>query len=359
MDESEAMVDDDERQADDALRTGLETAIQAQEDAIDGIVPYAEGGGSEGEETAKEEAATFAALAIREQAATAFKAEKRRLHEAHCEAKKAVDEWKEILGYAKERDRQNKQRGRLTRAILEVQAKAADRRRDAAAPDEDLCNDTVTKNWTPLLFDAMVAPSADPDVKQMALEAADKANINQIYSGAGATKQQWDAFVAERIQSPTGTVDQGQSGQVHRRHAAAILSRRCDAVAGREIGCTQHMHGWWCPNPIFDLVAGGTGCAEGIHNPNSVYPSEAAKAQAKLDYPNARGKGKSKGKGKGKDKGKGKGKGKGGDRPRSQMAASTARRTLPMGSAREGMLEPHGGKVPRHTLTCCQYLDGG
>jgi hypothetical protein len=66
MDESEAMVEDDERQADDALRTGLETAIQAQEDAIDGIVPYAEGGGSDGEETAKEEAAAFAALAIRE-----------------------------------------------------------------------------------------------------------------------------------------------------------------------------------------------------------------------------------------------------------------------------------------------------
>jgi hypothetical protein len=30
----------------------------------------------------------------------------------------------------------------------------------------------------------------------MALEAGDKANINQIYS-AGASKQQWDAFVTE------------------------------------------------------------------------------------------------------------------------------------------------------------------
>ena len=114
-------------------------------------------------------------------AATTFKAEKRRLHEAHREARKAVDEWKEILGYAKERDRQNTQRGRLTKAILEVQTKAADRRRDAAAPDEDLCNDTVTRNWLPaLLFDAMVAPGADPDVKQMALEArGDRQGMHQ------------------------------------------------------------------------------------------------------------------------------------------------------------------------------------
>jgi hypothetical protein len=48
------------------------------------------------------------------------------------------------------------------------------------------------------------------------------------------------------------------------------------------------MRRWWCPNTTFDLAAGGTGCAEGSHNPNSVYPSEAVKAQAKLDYPNAR-----------------------------------------------------------------------
>jgi hypothetical protein len=40
------------------------------------------------------------------------------------------------------------------------------------------------------------------------------------------------------------------------------------------------MLGWQCPNQTFDLVAGGMGCAEGSHNSNSVYPSEAAKAQA-------------------------------------------------------------------------------
>jgi hypothetical protein len=80
------------------------------------------------------------------------------------------------------------------------------------------------------------------------------------------------------------------------------------------------MRGWSCPNETFDLVAGGTGCTDGSHNPNSVYSSEEAKArpkaQAKLDYPNARGKGENKGKGKGKSKGKGKGKGKGAEWPR-------------------------------------------
>jgi hypothetical protein len=205
MDESEAVVEDDERQADDALRTGLETAIQAQEDAIDGIVLYSEGEGSDGEEAAKEAAATAAASAIREQAATTFKAEKRRLHEAHRDARKAVDEWKETLGYAKERDRQNRQRGRLTRAILEVQTDALNRRNDEVVSDEDLYNDTVAISWMPLLFDAMGAPGADPDVKRMALEAADKANINQIYS-AGAIKQQWDAFVESDRYCGSGTI---------------------------------------------------------------------------------------------------------------------------------------------------------
>ena len=50
---------------------------------------------------------------------------------------------KEPLGYAKERDRQNRQRGRLTRAILEVQTDALNRRNDEVVSDEDLYNDTV------------------------------------------------------------------------------------------------------------------------------------------------------------------------------------------------------------------------
>jgi hypothetical protein len=42
----------------------------------------------------------------------------------------------------------------------------------------------------------MLRADADPDVKRMALEAADMAHINQIYPD-GATKQRWDAFIAD------------------------------------------------------------------------------------------------------------------------------------------------------------------
>jgi hypothetical protein len=102
MDESEAMVEDDERQADAAFRTGLEAAIQVQENAVDSTLFYSEGEGTEAEEIAKEEAAAAAGIAIREQAATTSKAEKRGLLETHRDARKAVDEWRESLGHAKE-----------------------------------------------------------------------------------------------------------------------------------------------------------------------------------------------------------------------------------------------------------------
>jgi hypothetical protein len=163
------------------------------------IAPYEEGEGTAEEEAADKEAARVAAIAIKAHAVAPFLAEKRRLLEAHRDARRAIDEWRESLGHAMERDRQNKQRGRLIAAIQEVQACALSRRNDAAGPVEDLLNDTVKRDWMPLLIDAMVGPDADPDaVKRMALEAGDKANINQIYS-AGATRQQWDAFVAEYI----------------------------------------------------------------------------------------------------------------------------------------------------------------
>jgi hypothetical protein len=84
-------------------------------------------------------------------------------------------------------------------AIEEVQERSTNRRKEAQAPTEpaeELFNDTAVKNWMPLLFDAMIAPDTDPDVKRMALEAGDRAHINQIYS-AGASQQQWDAFVTE------------------------------------------------------------------------------------------------------------------------------------------------------------------
>jgi hypothetical protein len=47
----------------------------------------------------------------------------------------------------------------------------------------------------PLLFNGMAGCEANPDVKQLALEAT-RVCINQIYP-EGATKEQWDAFIAE------------------------------------------------------------------------------------------------------------------------------------------------------------------
>jgi hypothetical protein len=116
-------------------------------------------------------------------------------------------------------------------AIQEVQECATNRRRDAQETAEDLLNDTVIANWMPWLFDAMVAPDADPDVKRMALEAGDKANINQIYS-AGASKQQWDAFVTEyRIRQILWTRDNPTKRLLEARSGNLRLAPRCWAGA--------------------------------------------------------------------------------------------------------------------------------
>jgi hypothetical protein len=48
----------------------------------------------------------------------------------------------------------------------------------------------------PKLFNGMIENDADPNVKRMALEAAERAHINQLYPD-GAPKQQWDAFIAD------------------------------------------------------------------------------------------------------------------------------------------------------------------
>ena len=48
----------------------------------------------------------------------------------------------------------------------------------------------------PKLFNGMIGNDADPDVKRIALEAAERAHINQIYPD-GTSKQQWDAFIAD------------------------------------------------------------------------------------------------------------------------------------------------------------------
>jgi hypothetical protein len=68
----------------------------------------------------------------------------------------------------------------------------------------------------------------------MALEAADKAaNINQIYS-AGATKQQWDAFVAEYRVRQILWVSDNPGKATGGAERAAIFSRRYDAGRSRD-----------------------------------------------------------------------------------------------------------------------------
>ena len=95
---------------------------------------------------------------------------------------------------ASNEDQEETQRGKILAAIMKVQDDATTQRKDDRESTEDLFNDTVTKDWMPWLFEGMVGHDANPDVKRMALEAADKANINQVYP-AGAGSQQWDVFI--------------------------------------------------------------------------------------------------------------------------------------------------------------------
>jgi hypothetical protein len=113
-----------------------------------------------------------------------------------------------------ERERRRTQRGKILIAIEVVQERATNRRKEAQAPTEpaeELFNDTVVRNWMPLLFDAMIAPDADPDVKRMALEAGDRAHINQIYS-AGASQQQCGT-----LSSPSTGSDRSYGPETTRR----------------------------------------------------------------------------------------------------------------------------------------------
>jgi hypothetical protein len=126
------------------------------------------------------EAYRVAAAEVKADADTAWAKEKRRLFGVNRDALKAVEEWRASLKPTNERERQRKQRGPLLEAIQEVQECALNRRKAPQEPEEDLLNDTVTKNWMPWLYEAMVGPDADPDVKRIGLEAGDKANINQI-----------------------------------------------------------------------------------------------------------------------------------------------------------------------------------
>jgi hypothetical protein len=140
MSDTEAvLVESDSQQADIVLRSGLETAARVQEQAIDAIPLYTHGEGTAEEDAIKVVDAAVAAAAITETAETAFNTERRRLHTAHREARAIVDKWREALRHAKERERRLKQGGLLTKAIMEVQTRAANRRRDAAESEEDFC----------------------------------------------------------------------------------------------------------------------------------------------------------------------------------------------------------------------------
>jgi hypothetical protein len=97
------MAENDGQQADIALRAGLETAHQAQEQTIDAILPYTVGEGTPEEEAVREVNTAVAAAATTEAATATFIAERRWLHEAHREARAIVDRWRETLAYAKER----------------------------------------------------------------------------------------------------------------------------------------------------------------------------------------------------------------------------------------------------------------
>ena len=70
MEEPEAMAEEDERQAGALFRTGLETALQAQEIAVDSTAPYKEGEGPAEEEAADKEATRATAIATKAHAAT-------------------------------------------------------------------------------------------------------------------------------------------------------------------------------------------------------------------------------------------------------------------------------------------------
>ena len=70
------------------------------------------------------------------------------------------------------------------------------------------------------------------------MEAAERAHINQIYPD-GASKQQWDAFIADyRIRQALWIRDHpGKTTGGTRRQPSAGAA----TPTGYEIGCTKHM----------------------------------------------------------------------------------------------------------------------
>ena len=102
-------------------------------------------------------------------AEAAFTATLAELSANHRATRAEVNELRRALDQSKHRTRRIRQREPITRAIMEVQVRAANQRNGTAEPEEDLYNDTVTSGWMPKLFDGMIGNDADPDVKRMAL----------------------------------------------------------------------------------------------------------------------------------------------------------------------------------------------
>ena len=255
---TEAMVEADEQENMTALQAGLERAARQEEEAIEAHADYIPNTEIGAEAQAQAYLAHQGARAeVEAQAGEAHQAAKRQHHKDYAQAMKDANAWRASIVASTERKRRSVQRGKILEAIENVQREVATQRKDGSEPDEDLLNDTVTNNWLPYLFDGMLSRDAHPDVKRMALEAADKANINQVYP-AGAGRQQWEVFVQDyRIRQVLWIRDNPTkvTGGTQRQPAAAATT-----VGRYEVGCPKHMRGWECTNPM--VAAGGTACVE-------------------------------------------------------------------------------------------------
>jgi hypothetical protein len=276
MSNQEALVEELAEQASRDLQAGRETAERVREEALDTIetatAAYEPGSGTMQEEADKATAFATKASVDTQAIEAAFSAKVMELSAVHRAAMAEVDELHLALDQSEDRTRRIRQRTTIRNAITEVQVRAANQRKGTAEPEEDLHNDTVTKDWKPILFNGMIGSDADPDVKRMALEAAERAHINQIYPD-GAFDQQWDALIADyKIRQilwirdnpgklPGGTQRHSGSHQQAPPRQPAMRSDAQSTCAGGN--ATTRSSTWW-------PAAGGTGCSEGSHNPNSM-----------------------------------------------------------------------------------------
>jgi hypothetical protein len=93
-------------------------------------------------------------------------------------------------------------------AIEEVQGDATTLRRAAQESTEDLLNDTVIKNWMLWVFDAMVGPDADPDVKRMAAGGEKRGHL-----AAPGRQTEWGGYREGPLASDIGSFSHGRAAQ--------------------------------------------------------------------------------------------------------------------------------------------------